>query len=89
MTTSPLGPKFGAARHFITMSHDGEPNSWNVDYIYIQQLFYNNDMKIESLYGHAIRYDYVGVVNEPLGDVTAIETNLCCNMQMNKKSLLM
>ena len=72
LITEPLKHKFGAAKHFIVSSRDGEINTDNTKYKTIQDQFVGNLTKLEPTELRCIRYDLMDVINVPIvWDITA------------------
>ncbi len=61
--TKALKPGFGAAKHFVQRSKDGEEgDAGNTNYTYIQQFFCSNLIKVDSLKHHVILYDFKDIL---------------------------
>ena len=72
LITEPLEHKFGASKHFISNSRDGEGDADNIKYRSIQEQFVGNYAKLEPAQQRCIHYDLMDVVMIPaLKDSTA------------------
>ena len=63
--TAPLEEKFGAAKHFIVSSRDGESDSGNTKYRNVQEQFVGNYDKLAGAEKHCIAYDLMEVLDIP------------------------
>ncbi len=61
--TEALKPGFGAAKHFVQRSKDGEEaDAGNTNYTYIQEFFCSNLTKVDSLEHRVISYDFKDIL---------------------------
>ena len=61
--TEALKPGFGAAKHFVQRSKDGEEaDAGNTNYTYIQEFFCSNLTKVDSLEHRVIAYDFKDIL---------------------------
>ena len=65
LITTALEEKFGAAKHFIVSSRDGETDSGNTKYKNIQEQFVGNFAKLAVAEKHCIAYDLMEVLEIP------------------------
>ncbi len=65
LITAALEEKFGAAKHFVVSSRDGETNSGNTKYKNIQEQFAGNFAKLAVAKKHCIAFDLMEVLEIP------------------------
>jgi hypothetical protein len=66
LITEPLEHKFGAAKHFVVSSSEGEVDNDNTKYKTIQDQFVGNLTKLDPAELRCIRYDLMDILNVPL-----------------------
>ena len=72
LITDAMETKFGAAKHFIANSRDGESDSGNTKYKNIQEQFVGNYSKLAIAEGHCEKYDLMDILQIPdYRDITA------------------
>ena len=65
LITATLEDKFGAAKHFVVSSRDGETNSGSTKYRNIQEQFFGNFAKLAVAEKHCIAYNLMEVLEIP------------------------